>query len=108
MLFRSICSQGCIKGAAGLDGDSKNGGKGGDSSKRDSKGTLVKYGTGGNGGILDMGDNSNGKSASGFGAGGGGAAIKDLDKVDSPSFSINNANIGGDGANGKIIIQWQE
>lgn len=104
----AICSQGCIKGTAGLDGDSKNGGKGGDSSKRDSKGTLVKYGTGGNGGILDMGDNSNGKSASGFGAGGGGAAIKDLDKVDSPSFSINNPNIGGDGANGKIIIQWQE
>ena len=41
----------------------------------------------------------------GFGvAGGGGATIKDLKiEVDSPSLSINNANIWGDSANGKII-----
>lgn len=105
--FSGICSNSCTNGRKGLDGNGKNGGNGADVSKRNSEGSLIKYGTGGSGGILDAGDNSNGKAAAGFGSGGGGAAIKDIGRVD-PSMSVNNSNTGGNGANGKIIIQWQE
>ena len=49
--------------------------------------------------------NASGGDASGYGAGGGGAGILD---VGIPSISTYNPNKGGNGSNGKIIIEWWE
>lgn len=88
----------CTKGLKGNDGLAKAGGAG----------AINKYGTPGAGGIQDVSSNSNGKNATGYGAGGGGAAIRDLDKFENPSQSVNNPIIGGNGANGRIILEWRE
>ncbi len=64
--------------------------------------SLTNYGTGGEGGI--SGTNSYlGKNAAGFGSGGGGAAIHDLGE--NSVNSTTGENKGGDGSNGKIIIE---
>ncbi len=91
----------CQKGIKGFNAENASGGKGAD---------LAKYGTGGAGGV--SGDNSDGEGALniGYGAGGGGAALRDLGKVDS-SVQTNitrNQNKGGSGSNGKIIVEWWE
>lgn len=91
----------CIKGTKGNNASDKEGGKGAN---------MANYGVGGTGGIQDTGDNANGKNATGYASGGGGAAIRDLGKVDSSSQSniTNNKTIGGDGSNGRIILEWWE
>lgn len=91
----------CTQSSQGKAGDETAGGAGANIADK-----KTEYGTGGNGGIQDKGENSNGKAATGYGAGGGGAAIRDLDRVESPSGSQNNPNSGGSGAHGKIILQW--
>ena len=88
----------CTKGAKGADGAAKAGGNG----------AVNKYGTSGAGGIRDTSENSNGKNAAGYGAGGGGAAIRDLDKLENPAQSASNTIVGGNGSNGKIILEWRE
>ncbi len=40
-----------------------------------------------------------------IGAGGGGAGILD---IGTPSVAISSNNKGGDGANGKLILEWWE
>ena len=70
-------------------------------------------GEGGNGGILDTGDNSNGKDAmteNNYASGGGASSIRDLGQVSSSSQSniTNNPTKGGNGSNGKIILEWWE
>ena len=91
----------CKKGIKGFNAENATGGKGAD---------LPNYGTGGKGGI--PGDNSDGTKASdtGYGAGGGGAALRDLGRVDSSTQTniTRNENKGGDGSNGRIIIEWWE
>lgn len=88
----------CTKGLKGNNGLAKAGGAG----------AINKYGAPGAGGIQDVSDNSNGKNATGYGAGGGGAAIRDLDKLENPSQSASNAIVGGNGSNGRIILEWRE
>ena len=44
----------------------------------------------------------------GIGAGGGGAAIRKFSNGVSASDVLNNPNKGGQGSNGKIIIEWWE
>ena len=107
----------CIKGIAGTGADKLNGGKGGNFSgykftahtkEGDTEKTVT--GTGGGGGVLDTGDNANGKDAAGYASGGGGAALRDLGRVNSESAGniTNNQNRGGNGGNGKIIVEWWE
>ena len=108
----------CIKGIKGADAIDLTGGAGANFvgysyTKIAADGTEVNQeitGTGGNGGILDTGDNANGKNATGLSSGGGGAALRDLGKVSSATQGniTNNPNQGGSGTNGKIIIEWWE
>ena len=65
-------------------------------------------GIGGAGGRQDSGENSNGGAGSGIGAGGGGAAIRKFSNGIPVADALNNPNKGGQGANGKIIIEWWE
>ncbi len=106
----------CRKSTSGGNAENSNGGSGanfvgysytltkedGNSEKKEIKGT------GGVGGIQDTGENSNGKNAEGIASGGGGASIRDLGKVNSSSQSniVNNPTKGGNGGNGKIILEW--
>ncbi len=108
----------CTKGLKGADAVDLAGGAGANFigyiySKIASDGTEAKQeikGDGGFGGTADTGDNANGKNATGLSAGGGGASLRDLGKVNSSAQSniTNNPNKGGDGTNGKIIIEWWE
>ncbi len=91
----------CIQSSQGKPGSDTAGGAGADIADK-----KTEYGKGGAGGIQDKGENSNGKMASGYGAGGGGAGLRDLDRIENPSGSQNNPNSGGSGAHGKIILQW--
>ncbi len=98
----------CKKGLKGADAVDVKGGIGGNFTplKYDEEKTVT--GTGGTGGQIDTGDNSNGKAGTGIASGGGGASIRDLGRVDSSSQSniTNNQTKGGNGANGKIILEW--
>ena len=106
----------CIKGQKGSDADGTKGGTGGGfagytQTTTDKDGNEIKKefkGEGGKGGILDSGENTNGKNANGYAAGGGGASIRDLGEVNSASQAniTNNQNRGGNGANGKILLEW--
>jgi len=69
-------------------------------------GSLKNYGTGGEGGISGT-SSYLGKPGTGFGAGGGGAGIRDLGNT-SVSEPTSGENRGGNGANGKIIIEMFE
>ncbi len=109
----------CTKGIEGGDAERATGGKGANFAGYkytviDKEGNEVKkeiIGAGAEGGIQDAGDNANGKNAeteNNYGAGGGGAAIRDLGQVNSSSGSniTNNPTTGGRGSNGKIILEW--
>lgn len=108
----------CIKGTAGSVAVGAEGARGarfaGYSYKIIAKDGAVTQkevtGIEGEGGRQDTGNNANGKDASGYASGGGGAAIRDIGKVDSSLQSniVNNQTRGGNGSNGKIIIEyWQ-
>ena len=98
----------CTKGLKGADAADAKGGAGANFTPLTYDEEKTVTGTGGGGGQIDTGDNSNGRAALGIAAGGGGASIRDLGKVDSSSQSniTNNQTKGGDGANGKIILEW--
>ncbi len=98
----------CKKGLKGVDAVDVKGGAGANFTPLTYDEEKTVSGTGGTGGQIDTGDNANGKAAGGFASGGGGASIRDLGRVDSSSQSniTNNQTKGGDGANGKIILEW--
>ncbi len=94
----------CLKGKAG-NTPLENSSVGGDGANF----SFEKiFGTGGAGGRQDTGENSNGGAGGGIGAGGGGAAIRKFSNGVSASDVLNNPNKGGQGSNGKIIIEWWE
>ncbi len=92
----------CIKGLNGLDADSNtrktDGGRGADLAG-------YTYDAGGDGGIA--GNNSNGRApaSNSYGTGGGGAGMADVGKVSNPENSTSNPARGGDGGNGRIILE---
>ena len=109
----------CTKGIEGQNAKGATGGKGADFAGYkytviDKEGNETKkeiMGAGADGGVQDTGNNANGKNANTenyYGAGGGGAAIRDLGQVNSSSQSniTNNPTTGGNGSNGKIILEW--
>ena len=111
----------CTKGTAGSNAVNLTGGNGANfigfkyivytkEGDNESKTEKTVSGTGGSGGVLDTGDNANGKDVSGFASGGGGAALRDIGQVNSSSAGniTNNPNRGGKGGDGKIIIEWWE
>ena len=111
----------CTKGSAGSSAINLTGGGGANfigfkyivyTKEGDNESKIEKTvsGTGGMGGVLDTGDNANGKDTTGYASGGGGAALRDIGQVNSSSAGniTNNPNKGGDGTNGKIIIEWWE
>ncbi len=67
--------------------------------------SLPNFGTGGEGGIAGTSSYLGG-NATGYGSGGGGASIYDLG--DTSINSTSGTNKGGDGSNGKIIIELHE
>lgn len=93
----------CKKGIKGMAANGATGGNGA---------SLSAYnnisGTGGKAKPAGRGD-TNGSNAdtSGYGAGGSGASLKDMDKV-SAGEAISNPTIGGNGSNGIIILKWEE
>ncbi len=107
----------CTKGLKGNAAIQTAGGKGANFvgftyTKADKEGNETKIeikGEGGKGGVPDTGDNSNGAAANGIASGGGGASIRDLgNSALSLSNVTNNPTKGGNGANGKIILEWWE
>ena len=107
----------CTKGLKGNAALQTVGGKGANFvgftyTKVDKEGNETKSeikGEGGKGGTIDAGDNANGASANGIASGGGGASIRDLGNSAVPLSNItNNPTKGGNGANGKIILEWWE
>ncbi len=111
----------CTKGSAGSSAINLTGGGGANfigfkyivyTKEGDNESKIEKTvsGTGGMGGVLDTGDNANGKDTTGYASGGGGAALRDIGQVNSSSAGniTNNPNHGGKGGNGKIIIEWWE
>ncbi len=87
----------CTKGLSGSNAAKKNGGRGAD---------LPEYGTGGN--VRSPGSGTtDGYNAEGYGAGGGGASMRDIGVVNNGE-TVSNPTRGGDGSNGKIIIEWWE
>lgn len=100
-------AQYCSISNKGADADKNTGGEGANISKlpntlKDSKITLASI-SGGKGITGDS--NASGGDALGYGAGGGGAGILD---VGVPSLTTYNSNKGGNGSNGKIIVEWWE
>ncbi len=101
----------CTKGIAGERGTASKGGKGADfigyQVTEANNSEINITGTGGNSGVYDTGSNSSGKNADGYGAGGGGAALRNVSKVNS-NEAISNPNSGGNGSNGRIMLEWYE
>ncbi len=95
-----------IKGLKGYDGASTKGGNGADLANNPK--VLGKSNTGNTGGIGGTtGSNAKGNNAydKGIGSGGGGAGILD---IGTPTISTHNPNTGGNGSNGKILLEWWE
>ncbi len=95
----NCCTKG-LPGNGGLDNDNGAiGGKGADLAQS----SLINKG--GAGGIT--GSNAKGNNAydKGIGSGGGGAGILD---IGTPTISTHNPNTGGNGSNGKILLEWWE
>ena len=92
-----------IKGENGSSGNNTTGGTGATLIKSILLGNNRTDNSGGKGGIT--GDNANGNNAGGYGSGGGGAGILNVGK---PSVSTYNPNTGGNGSNGKIVLEWWE
>ena len=78
--------------------------KGGDGASLVLGGTNI--GTGGKAKAAGRGD-TNGEDAKGYGAGGAGASLRDMDYV-TPSESVSNPTRGGSGSNGVIELRWEE
>ena len=99
----SDCKKGSIGGHPvenkGGDGSSRSGFSSGNNSSDN-------YGTGGKAKAAGRGD-TNGEDAKGYGAGGAGASLHDLDYV-TPSESVSNPTRGGNGSNGVIELRWEE
>ncbi len=95
-----------IKGLKGYDGASTKGGNGANlPSNSKILGKSNTGNTGGTGGTT--GSNAKGANAydKGIGSGGGGAGILD---IGTPTISTHNPNTGGNGSNGKILLEWWE
>ncbi len=99
----SDCKKGSIGGHPvenkGGDGSSRSGFSSGNNSSDN-------YGTGGKAKAAGRGD-TNGEDAKGYGAGGAGASLRDMDYV-TPSESVSNPTRGGNGSNGVIELRWEE
>ena len=102
----------CTKGIAGNIGEGNTGGKGADFkgytyTVTDKSGNDVKKvitGTGGDGGAA--GTTSDGETINdSIGAGGGGAGLRDIGETSTGSVTANPSR-GGNGSNGKIILEW--
>lgn len=97
----------CIPSTPGHNADKNTGGKGTGISNLPNllKNANIKLTSiGGREGITGD-NNANGGNAAGYGAGGGGAGILDIGV---PNLSTINPNKGGNGSDGKIIIEWWE
>jgi len=95
-----------IKGTKGENGLSTKGGNGADLANNPK--VLGKSSTGNTGGTGGTtGSNAKGANAydKGIGSGGGGAGILD---IGTPTISTHNPNTGGNGSNGKILLEWWE
>ncbi len=102
----------CTKGTAGNIAEGNAGGKGADFKGYtytviDKAGNEVKKvvsGTGGGGGVA--GTTSDGETiGESIGAGGGGAGLRDIGETSTGSVTANPSR-GGNGSNGKIILEW--
>ena len=99
----SVTTNCCIKGLKGGDGiTNAQGAKGGNGADSGKSSSINKGGSGGSTGGSAYG---NAPSNTSIGAGGGGAGILD---IGTPSVAISSNNKGGDGANGKLILEWWE
>ena len=97
----------CSISNKGADADKNAGGEGANISKLPNalKDLMITFASAGGKKGATGDSNASGGDASGYGAGGGGAGILD---VGIPSISTYNPNKGGNGSNGKIIIEWWE
>ena len=93
-----------IPSIKGNDGENNKGGSGATLERNDKILRANVNNAGGSGG--KTGDNATGKAALGYGSGGGGAGILDIGI--NPPTSTYNPNMGGNGTNGKIILEWWE
>ena len=92
-----------IPSIQGNPGISNKGGSGATLERNDKILRTNVNNSGGKGGTT--GDNAKGTNAIGYGSGGGGAGILDIGV---PTISTHNPNTGGNGTNGKIILEWWE
>ena len=99
----SIISNCYIPSIQGNPGTSNKGGSGATLERNDKILRTNVNNSGGGGGTT--GDNAKGANAVGYGSGGGGAGILDIGV---PTISTHNPNTGGNGTNGKIILEWWE
>ncbi len=93
-----------IPSIQGNPGISNKGGSGATLERNDKLLRTNVNNSGGKGGTT--GDNAKGTNAIGYGSGGGGAGILDIGA--NPATSTYNPNTGGNGTNGKIILEWWE
>ena len=99
----SVTTNCCIKGLKGGDGiTNAQGAKGGNGADSGKSSSINKGGSGGSTGGSAYGNTPSNTS---IGAGGGGAGILD---IGTPSVATSSNKKGGDGANGKLILEWWE
>ena len=101
----------CKKGIQGDNPVMNKGGKGASFVgikivNEDDKSEINVVGTGGNVRNAGVGT-TDGFSADGYGAGGGGGSLRDLGVLNNGE-TISNPTLGGNGTNGKIILEWEE